>query len=337
MELFEVRNMRPHVEWVNQLMTGVKTVLVFDTETTGLCERDKVIQFSAILYQMHADKLEELDRINYYINPEMPLDPVITDITGITEDDLINALPEEKMIDKIDDFMNRAQVWAGYNVSFDMGMMQRMHERCHKKWDPKPAVDVLAMARNCIFKSVSGVKNYKLGTITGFLFPDMEVKFHDSLEDVRATAQCFEALLKDYKTKTFDDSTREDIYVTFASFWQNPHNPGQRRIKVFNGRNDTGIFWDCGKYCWSCKKDKQSKNNFLTKDIASIEKQVLFRYGKIYEADTMEDLARNWGNAIREKEKQRTAEKAKKEEPAPVSIPEPSSILEKDEGEIELW
>lgn len=326
----EYRSIKSHVESVKSDMENARSIVVFDTETTGLVfEYDKVIQFSAILYEINNGAFNEMNRMNIYIDPQRPLDEIITRITGITDEDLIGAETEDAVIRQIDDFMKTGDVWAGYNVGFDMGMLEAMHKRCGQPWIVKPTIDVLEMARNCIYKQSSGIKNHKLGTVTNYLFPDMQVNFHDSLEDVRATGKCMEYLLEKYRGMEFSTQPKEKIAATWASFWVNPHNQGQRRIKVFSGRKDIGIYWDCKNHCWSCKKDKASREAFAKLDIDSIERQVLYKYGKIYDADNMDDLSRNWGAAIREKEK---AEKAKE------IAPEIRSLPEFDMGDdVELW
>jgi len=62
-----------------------KPLVIFDLETTGLdLVKDRVIQLSYI--KVYPDGREE--RGDELINPEMHLDPVITQLTGISDDDL---------------------------------------------------------------------------------------------------------------------------------------------------------------------------------------------------------------------------------------------------------
>ena len=62
-----------------------KPLVVFDVETTGLdLVKDRIIQISYI--KVYPDGREE--RGNELINPEKPLDPFITQLTGFSDEDL---------------------------------------------------------------------------------------------------------------------------------------------------------------------------------------------------------------------------------------------------------
>lgn len=303
MDQYEFRNMRSHVLYINNLIKKTNTIIVFDTETTGLNPDANIIQFSAILYEKDGYRLKEKDTLNLYINPGKPLDPIITNITGITDKMLEDAASEKECINKILEFMKKGDIWAGYNVNFDLTKLEHMAKRCNVNYIQPEFIDVMQLARNVISKPKTGIKNYKLGTVTNFLFPDNDIKFHDSLEDVRATGKCLEFFINKYKDVKINDEKKENVVVDWASYWQNPYNKGQMRIKVFVNRKDIGIFWDCKNYCWTHKKDPASKKAFESIDIANIENQVLKKYGWRYHVDNMEDLSRQWGRSIREKEK----------------------------------
>ena len=59
--------------------------VVFDIETSGLNpKKDKIIEIGAIKYKDN----KKIDEFSYLINPEIKLNQIITDVTGITDDDL---------------------------------------------------------------------------------------------------------------------------------------------------------------------------------------------------------------------------------------------------------
>ena len=62
-----------------------KPLVIFDLETTGLdLVKDRIIQISYI--KVHPNGEEE--RGNELINPEKPIDPMITQLTGISNEDV---------------------------------------------------------------------------------------------------------------------------------------------------------------------------------------------------------------------------------------------------------
>ena len=74
-------------------------MIVFDLETTGLPKAEgsdldlqpRIIEFGAIRYT--DGTFEEYDRLEFMCNPGHELDPKITKITGITDEDLKDKKP----------------------------------------------------------------------------------------------------------------------------------------------------------------------------------------------------------------------------------------------------
>ena len=63
----------------------IKPLLIFDLETTGLdLVKDRIIQISYI--KVYPDGREE--RGNELVNPEKPIEPIITQLTGISDEDV---------------------------------------------------------------------------------------------------------------------------------------------------------------------------------------------------------------------------------------------------------
>ena len=61
--------------------------VVFDIETTGLNkDYDYIIEIGALKYKNNV----LVDEFNYLINPKIKLPEIITTITGIKDEDLIN-------------------------------------------------------------------------------------------------------------------------------------------------------------------------------------------------------------------------------------------------------
>ena len=180
-------------------------------------------------------------------------------------------------------------------------------------------VDTLAMARNLMFvddpKLIECAKetetgdgrrgNHKLATITKYLFPDYQAKYHNSLEDVRATAKCLGGLLKLYEEAPPELPDQKRTNVNYAYFWVNPNKRSDQRIRVsLNDGSKTGsIYYDALNHYWSCTSSKEDKEHFDATDKCHMENQVLSKYFTKYGALCMEDLVRKMRAEYQEKQK----------------------------------
>lgn len=324
------RNIGPHVRAVNQAISRNDTLIIFDTETTGLEEDAKIIQFSAVLYQINQSDLSltEMDSLNLYINPEQMLDDDIVALTGITNEQLALAKTETHVAATIFDFMNQSNLWCAYNAAFDLQKLEHMAKRTNTAYIKHQCIDAFLMARNIIPKET--IKKHNLGAITKHLLPDYQAEFHNALEDVRATGKCLEKLLQLYQLAKIPETGSQKLNVAYAKFFINPNMQNMRRLKIYNteGR-DTGIFWDCSRSCWSCKSDAKSKKLFLQTDLPDVERQVLDKYYSRYQTMCIDDLARSWGHDYYEqnkdwlksfKQKQKEPPEVEKDEEVEISL-----------------
>lgn len=97
-----------------------KPLIVFDLETTGLdLVKDRIIQISYI--KVNPDGSES--RGNQYVNPERPIPPEVTEMTGITDADVKNA-PTFKALSKELSGKFAECDFAGFNSNhFDIPML----------------------------------------------------------------------------------------------------------------------------------------------------------------------------------------------------------------------
>ncbi|MBU5610976.1 MULTISPECIES: 3'-5' exonuclease [Aerococcus] len=153
--------------------------VVFDLETTGLDFSSKIIQLSAV----HFRNGSEIDHFDHLINPKTKIPDIITEITGITESDVINEPTIDDVIDDFVTFIGDLTI-AGYNSKkFDIQMLKANTDIDLSK---HPQLDVLELAR----MSPIYLYNYKLTTIKAYY--GIQNKAHDSLNDSRATALVLE-------------------------------------------------------------------------------------------------------------------------------------------------
>ena len=97
-----------------------KPLVIFDLETTGLdLVKDRVIQISFI--KVYPDGREE--RGDELINPERPIEPIITQLTGISDDDVKDKPTFKQLAQKLADKFTGSD-FAGFNSNnFDIPLL----------------------------------------------------------------------------------------------------------------------------------------------------------------------------------------------------------------------
>ena len=91
-----------------------KPLVIFDLETTGLdIVKDRVIQLSYI--KVYPDGREE--RGNELINPERPIEPVITQLTGISDADVKDKPTFKQLAKKLEEVFSGSDI-AGFNSNY---------------------------------------------------------------------------------------------------------------------------------------------------------------------------------------------------------------------------
>lgn len=135
---------------------SIRQAIIFDTETTGLVkplatpihEQPQIIEFAAI--KVDFDSLEELDRINFLVDPGCELPEIITKITGITNQQLEDeeAMPFADSFDELAEFFLGVHTLVAHNLTFDTSLLRFELQRigCEFKfpWPPKQICTVEA-------------------------------------------------------------------------------------------------------------------------------------------------------------------------------------------------
>ena len=97
-----------------------KPLVIFDLETTGLdIVKDRIIQLSYIKVMPNGEEI----RGNYLINPEVYILPVITELTGITNDDVKDKPTFKQLASEIHVVFKGSDI-AGFNSNhFDVPLL----------------------------------------------------------------------------------------------------------------------------------------------------------------------------------------------------------------------
>jgi DNA polymerase III epsilon subunit-like protein len=100
---------------------------VYDTETTGLpfhkdaplSSQPRIIEFGGLI----TDGKEILHELEFICNPGVAIEQVITDITGLKNEDLADKPPFSHFVDQLREFFAGVTSSVAHNAAFDRSML----------------------------------------------------------------------------------------------------------------------------------------------------------------------------------------------------------------------
>ncbi len=99
----------------------IKRVIVFDTETTGLSNKDEIVEISLI---ETVEGIKTGRHLHFFINPEAKITKKAVEIHKLTKEKLKKHPRFTEVAPKIFAFIGSASLLA-HNAAFDMGMLNR--------------------------------------------------------------------------------------------------------------------------------------------------------------------------------------------------------------------
>jgi DNA polymerase-3 subunit epsilon len=107
-----------------------RPLISFDLETTGLnSAKDKIVQISLSKITYQNDVYHHID-YNWYLNPGIPIPPEVTEIHGITDEDVKDKMMFKDVAEEIYDIMKGCDL-LGYNSNrFDIPFLAEEFIKC---------------------------------------------------------------------------------------------------------------------------------------------------------------------------------------------------------------
>ena len=250
-----------------------KPLVVFDLETTGLdLVKDRIIQISFI--KVYPSGMEE--RGNYLINPECAIKPEITELTGITNDDVKTAPTFKQLAQKLCDTF-RGCDFAGFNSNhFDIPLLAEEFLRAGIDFDFARCrlVDAQTIFHKMERRNLAAAYKFYCGR-------KMEEDFtaHRADEDTEATWRILQAEL-DYYTEEHQRELGEDPEGRTL-----PNDV--QALADFSRVNNNVDF--AGRIVWGEAKDARG-NTILDKDGQPVMTEY-FNFGK-HKGKTVSDVLR---------------------------------------------
>ena len=168
---------------VKRKTADFNSFVCFDFETTGLSKEAKIIEIGAV-------KVKDgylVSRYSSLVDPGVMLDPMITQITGITDEMLMGKPTIEQLMPSFYEFAENLPLVA-HNAPFDCRFLERDALACGFHFD-QDVFDTLSFARKVLPKQPS----YKLGTLTALLGIPLN-DAHRAWCDAEATARLYMCL-----------------------------------------------------------------------------------------------------------------------------------------------
>ncbi|MTI48033.1 PolC-type DNA polymerase III [Sporosalibacterium faouarense] len=172
--------------------------VVFDIETTGLSPRnDMITEIGAVKIKNG----EIIDRFSQLVNPNRKIPKKIVELTGITDEMVIDKPSIEEVLPEFLSFIEDA-VLVAHNASFDMGFMYEKSSEVGESIN-NSVLDTLELSR----KLFPELKSHRLNKIAKHLDVTLD-NHHRAVDDSEATAhillKCVD-LLKEKGAESLSD------------------------------------------------------------------------------------------------------------------------------------
>lgn len=165
-------------------------IIIFDCETTGIdFTRDQVIE---LCVQHGLD--EHATSRTWRMKPGVAIHPAAQAVHGITMDDLAECPPFGAFADEIAEVFRTADVIVGYNLSFDVDMIQAEYGRIGRApldLSNKKIVDAFRLWQQCEPRSLQHAHRRFVG--------DEFASAHSASADVAATGRVLVGMLQHFK------------------------------------------------------------------------------------------------------------------------------------------
>ncbi len=165
------------------------SVLIFDVETTGTDKRkDQVIEL-CVQRGLGPDAISRVWRFK----PSVAIHPGAQAVHGISIEDLADCPPFSACVEEIEQVFTEAREMIGYNLAFDIDMIQAEYERIGRPapdWSGKTIVDPFRLWQQFEPRSLQHAHQRFVG--------DSFAAAHSASADVAATGRVLQGMLRNF-------------------------------------------------------------------------------------------------------------------------------------------
>lgn len=169
-------------------------IVAFDTETTGLepFGGDRIIEFAAVVFHLAPDgSVESQEEHSWLINPGIPIPRKVTEITGISDGDVVGAPSFPEVAGEIRELLAGA-VTVAHNLPFDLAFLSREFQLIGSYWpEPLAEIDTVDLSMVCF----PDARSHRLSDVCDRLGVTLEGA-HRATNDAEACGLCFITLAR---------------------------------------------------------------------------------------------------------------------------------------------
>jgi len=227
---------------LNDITINDAEYCVFDFETTGTSPKvSRVIEIGIV----RVKKMEVVETYQSFINPGMRIPSFITQLTGISDDDVRDAPFFDELIDEIVAFFGNSIIVA-HNMQFDYSFLKNEFLRADQELITNPTLCTLRLAR----KLYPELKSKSLSSLTKH-FNLRHKNIHRALGDSTVTSKLLIRMLKELKEDHHVENVRDLLRIQSIP----QAKPNFRIIKKKLADDLTGIPESPGVYFFKDAKD----------------------------------------------------------------------------------
>ena len=169
-------------------------IVAFDTETTGLQPfgGDRIIEFAAVVLHLGPDgQVAQREDHSWLVNPGIPIPKKATEITGITDADVLAAPPFSEIAHRVRElFVDRVTV--AHNYPFDRAFLTKAFADCGEDWhEPLAEIDTVDLS----MRMFPEARRHNLAEVSKRLDVVLEGA-HRATNDAAACGLCFTTLAR---------------------------------------------------------------------------------------------------------------------------------------------
>lgn len=200
------------------------TFVVLDLETSGASPTT-----GSAITEIGAVKVcggVVLGTFKTFVNPGTPLPPFITELTGITDEMLLDAPPIESVLPLLLEFLGneKSTVFVAHNAPFDLSFLKASAALHGYIWPAFRVIDTVKAARFVLSKD--DVANFQLGTLAAYFRTEISPN-HRALDDALATVDVLHGIIE--RMGTFGITT---INQLLSAGRKQPRRNNQSKVSV---------------------------------------------------------------------------------------------------------